>query len=70
MVKASASRVEDPGFESRLRAPGVKGSVLRLVGSVSVYCDWVRWRVGSATSISVWQHIKLSEQIRPMLLGR
>ena len=20
---------------------------------VSVYCDWVRWRVGSATSISV-----------------
>ena len=32
---------------------------------VSVYCDWVRWRVGSAASISVWQHIKLSEQIRP-----
>ena len=87
MVKAFASRVEDPGFESRLRrdfsglthtsdlkigtpvllcqAPGSIGSVLGLVGPVSVYCDWVRWKVGSATSISVWQHVKLSEQIRP-----
>ena len=35
------------------------------VGPVSVYCDWVRWRVDCATSISVWQHVKLSEQIRP-----
>ena len=26
--------------------------------------DWVSWKVGSATSISVWQHVKLSEQIR------
>ena len=65
VVKASASRAEDPGFESRLRrdlfrdrvipvtqklalqwlpcqAPGVIGSVLGLVGPVSVYCDWVR----------------------------
>ena len=25
----------------------------------------MRWRVGSATSISVWQHVKLSSQIRP-----
>ena len=41
------------------------GSVLGLVGPVSVYCDWVRWKVWSATSISVWQHIKLSVQIRP-----
>ena len=88
MVKASASRAEDLGFESRLRwdfflgqlipvtsklalhwlpcqAPGVVGSVLGLVGSVSVYCDWVRWKVWSATSISVWEHVKLSEQIRP-----
>ena len=88
MVKASASRVEDPGFETRLRrdfsrsshtsdlkkmalqwltcqAPGVIWSVLGLVGPVSVYCDWVRWKVWSATSISVWQHVKLSEQIRP-----
>ena len=47
------------------QAPGVIGSVLGLVGPVSVYCDWVRWKVGSATSISVWQHVNLSEQIRP-----
>ena len=39
--------------------------MLGLVGPVSVYCDWVRWKVWSATSISVWQHVKLSEQIRP-----
>ena len=60
VVKASASRAEGPGFESRLRrdfsgvesyqwlscqAPGVIGSVLGLVGPVSVYCDWVRWKV-------------------------
>ena len=45
--------------------PGIIGSALGLVGPVSVYCDWVRWKVGSATSTSVWQHIKLSEQIRP-----
>ena len=32
---------------------------------MSVYCDWVRWKVWSATCISVWQHVKLSEQIRP-----
>ena len=65
VAKASASRAEDPGFESRLRrdfsvssdipvtsklalqwlpcqAPGVIGSVLGLVGPVSVHCDWVR----------------------------
>ena len=89
VVKESASRAEDPWFESCLRrdfsgvsgvipvtsklalqwlpcqAPGVIGSVLGLVGPVSVYCDWVRWKVWSATSISVWQHVKLSEQIRP-----
>ena len=46
-------------------APGVIGSVLGLVGPVSVYCNWVRWKVGSATSISVWQNVNLSEQIRP-----
>ena len=38
------------------QAPGVIGSVLGVVGAMSVYCDWVRWKVGSATSISVWQH--------------
>ena len=47
------------------QAPGVIGSALGLVGPVSVYCDWVRWKVGSAASISVWQHVELSEQIRP-----
>ena len=47
------------------QAPGVTGLALGLVGPVSVYCDWVRWKVGSATSISVWKHVKLSEQIRP-----
>ena len=47
------------------QASGVIGSVLGLVGPVSVYCDWVRWKVWSATSISVWQHVQLSEQIRP-----
>ena len=86
MVKASASRAEDPGFDSSLGrifagtshtsdlkigtpvaalAPGVIGSVPGLVGPVSVYCDWMRWKVWSTTSISVWQHVKLSVQIRP-----
>ena len=45
------------------QAPGVIGSALGLVGPVSVYCDWVRWTVGSATSISVWQHLKLSRSV-------
>ena len=44
--------------------PGIIGIVLGLVGPVSVYYDWVRWRVGSAMSISVWPHVKLCEQIR------
>ena len=55
------------------QAPGVIGSALGLVDSVSVYCDWVRWKVGSATSISVWQHVKLFEQTlryTGMFLGR
>ena len=47
------------------QGPGVIGSGLGLVGPVSVYRDWVRKKVGSATSISVWPHVKLSEQIRP-----
>ena len=84
VVKASASRAEDPGFESSFRrdfsgrvipvtsklaikwhlcqALGVIRSALELVGTVSVYCDWVRWQVGSATSVSVWQHVQLPEQ--------
>ena len=45
---------------------GVIGSVLGLVGPVSVYCDWVsEMKVWSAICISVWQHVKLFEQIRP-----
>ena len=47
------------------QAPGVIGSVVGLIGPVSVYCDWVRWKVWSATSISAWQHVKLSVHIRP-----
>ena len=45
--------------------PSFVGSALVLVGPVLVYCDWVRWKVWSATSISVWQRVKLSEKIRP-----
>ena len=45
------------------QAPGVIGSVLGLVGPVSVYCDWVRWKVWFATCISVWQRVKLSRSV-------
>ena len=48
-----------------LPGAGVIGSALGLVALVSVYYDWVWQKVGSAASISVWQHLKLSEQIRP-----
>ena len=88
VVKASASRAENPGFESRWRRDFFPGSSRTndfkidtpvatlpgawryrasagLVGQVSVYCGWVRRKVWSATSISVRQHLKLSEQIRP-----
>ena len=37
-----------------LPGPGVIGSVLGLVDPVSAYCDWVRWKVWSTTSISEW----------------
>ena len=47
------------------QAPGVAGSVLGLVVPVSVYCDWVRYKVGSAVSVSVWQHVHLFEQSVP-----
>ena len=46
------------------KTSGITESLLGLVGLVSVY--WVRWKVWSATSISVWQHVKLSEQIRSL----
>ena len=45
--------------------PGITGSALGLAGSVSVYCGWMRWKVLSTASISVWQHVQLSEQIHP-----
>ena len=47
------------------QVPGIIGSALGLASPMSVYCDWVRSKVGSATTISVWQHTKLSVQIRP-----
>ena len=47
------------------QAPGAVGLALGLVGPVSVYCDWVKWKVRSAASISVGQHVQLSGQIRP-----
>ena len=57
------------------QAPGDIGSGLRLIGPVSVYCDWVRQNVGSATSISVWQHVEIvwtdpSLRYTRLLLGR
>ena len=58
------------------QAPGVMGSVLGLVGPVSVYCDWVRWKVWSAASISVWPAARKVVGVDPslrytgMLLGR
>ena len=54
VVEASASGAEGPEFGSRLPRDfsgsshtsdlkiGIIGSVLGLVGQVSVYCDWVR----------------------------
>ena len=60
------------GYPARLLA----GSVLGLISLVvSVYYDWVTYKIWSAICISVWQHVKLSEKIRlmeyaSMLLGR
>ena len=34
-------------------------------GQPGVSILWVRWKVWSSTSISAWQHVKLSEQICP-----
>ena len=45
--------------------PGILVSALALVGLVSVYCDWVRQQVWSATSILVWQHVQLLKQTPP-----
>ena len=46
------------------QTPGVKGQCWDWLAR-SVYCDWVRWKVWSAASISVWQHVNLSGQIHP-----
>ena len=46
-------------------APGNTGSAHGLVGQASVYCDWAGQHVSYATSISVWQHVHITEQIRP-----
>ena len=47
------------------RTPGIIGSALGLVGPVPAYSDWVKQKVWSTTSISVWQHVRLSEEICP-----
>ena len=72
MVKASNLRVEDLGFESGLHLKiGTPVATLPCY-RVSAGTDWpgvsilwVRWKVLPATSISVWQHVQLSLQIRP-----
>ena len=49
--------------------PCVIGSVLRLVVLVSAYCDLVRKQILSATSVSVWQEIKLSGSVPEILIA-
>ena len=48
VVKASASGAEDPGS-----IPACDGIFPGRVIQVSVYCDWVRQKVWSATCLSV-----------------
>ena len=40
--------------------PGIIASVLGLAGPASVYCDWVRYKVASATSISKYNCLSRS----------
>ena len=47
------------------QAPDIIGSTLGLIDPMSVYRDWVRYKVCSATCISVRQHVHFSEEIRP-----
>ena len=88
VVKVSASRAEDPGFDSHLHCGDFLGSNhtsdLKIGTPVATQPGAWRWRVSagdgwpsvtilwlgevedwSATSVSVWQHVNLSEQIRP-----
>ena len=62
-----SSHTNDSPVAIPCQAPGVIASALGLVGPVSVYCNWVRWKIVSAASISVWQQVQLSEQIRPWI---
>ena len=41
------------------QAPGAIGSGLGLVGPVSVYSGWVRWKVWSASCILSVAHVKI-----------
>ena len=56
------------------QAPGVTGSAMGLVDPVAVHSDRVKQQVGSATSISVWQHVHCLNRSVPgytsTLLGR
>ena len=45
--------------------PGVVGSGPRVAVPASVYCDWMRQDLPSATSISAQRHVQLFVQIRP-----
>ena len=87
VVKASALRVEDPGFKSCLCRDfsglshtsdlKIGTPVATLPGAwryrVSAGTGWpgvsILWlgemKIWSATSISVWQHVQLPEQIHP-----
>ena len=84
VVKVSASRAEDPGFDSHLRSGDFSGSshtsdlqILTPVGYPArrLASKGQRWNwlsrcqytatVLPTTSISVWQHVQLFEQIGP-----
>ena len=56
------------------QAPYIIGSALGQVGPVSVYCDWVRKKVGSASSVCVAARTfvcaDLSLRYTSLLLGR
>ena len=52
------------------QTPGSIGSALGLVSPVSVYCGWVRENVWCVSSVSVWQHAKLSLRYISLLLAR
>ena len=72
MVKASASGAEDPGFEFRLRrdfSGSSHTSDLKIGTPAAPLSGAWRYRASAGlagpVSTSVWQHVKLSEQICP-----